>query len=427
MANQIPVEVRIAKKMREYFAMYSPILAYCNKQYNSEWTAEASSFRKDGFGQTINIKNPPRYSLQNGPSVQNPQSVNIGTTPLTINKWYTVMFSMSGWENNFSARNFDVWGKENLKPALDPILAQIETDLFNNVLKVANHVGTPGTGFGTTPATAVKVLADARAKLTKVSNTPMEDCIAFIDPTMASTWAQAVASGYNPQGEISESIRRSKVFENANFKVFTANRLPILTPGTLGMTGEVVASTSATTGSTLTFTVTTGRTLAVGEHFCLTGTSGTYAAPGAGAVYSVDPTSKASTGLLQDFTVLSSSTSTTTVTVQVYPPLITSGAFQNVSNAPTVSTCVVTPVSKLTQANAASYIQNVAMWKDAIALATVPIKPPSELKSKMIVEEGIGFAITMGSDIKDYVDINRVDIVCGTGLIYPDQCCVFPN
>ena len=418
MANQIATEVRIAKKMREYFTMYSPILRYCNKQYNKEFLADASTFRQDGYGQTINIKNPPRYVLQKGPSVQNPQPVNINTMPLTINNWYTVEFSMGGWENNFTARNFDVWGKENLKPALDPILAQIETDLFNNVLKIANQVGTPGTGFGTTPATAVKVLGDARAKMTKVSNTPMEDCIAFIDPTMASAWTQAVASGYNPQGEISESIRRAKVFENANFKVFAANRLPTLVPGTYGMTGEVVASSSATTGSTLTTTITSGRTMAAGERFNLTGT---------GAVYSVDPTDHHNTGLLQDFVVLSSSTSTTTGTLQIYPPIITSGAFQNVSNAPTAGTTVITPVSKITQANTASYIQNVAMWKDAIALATVPIKPPRGLNGKMIEEEGIGFCVTLGSDIKDYIEINRVDIVCGTGLIYPDQCCVFSN
>jgi len=427
MANQLPVEVRIAKKMREYFTAYSPILQYCNKQYNTEWTADARSFRQDGYGQTINIKSPPRYTLQKGPSVQNPQPINIGTIPLTINNWYTVEFSMAGWENTFTASNFDVWGKENLKPALDPIISQIESDLFSNVLKVANLVGTPGTGFGTTPATAVKVLADARAKLTKVSNTPMNDCIAFVDPTMASTWAQAVSAGYNPQGEISESIRRAKIFENANFKVFTSNRLPVLTPGTYGMTGEVVAASSATTGSTLTTTITTTRTMAVGEHFCLTGTSGTYAAPGAGAVYSVDPVTKVSTGLLQDFVVLSSSTTTTTGTLQIYPAIITSGAFQNVNVAPTVSTCVITPTSKLAQAGGVPYIQNIAMWKDAIALATVPIKAPAGLKSRMIEEEGIGFCITMGSDIKDFVSIDRVDIVCGTGLIYPDQCCVFPN
>ena len=418
MSNQLPVEVRIAKKMREYFTAYSPILAYCNKQYNKDLLADGRNFRADGIGQTINIKNPPRYTLQNGPSVQNPQPVNIGTTPFTINKWYTVEFSMSGWENNFTARNFDLWGQENLKPALDPIITQIEVDLLNQALKVANHVGTPGTGFGTTPATAVKLLADARAKLTKVSNTPQQDCIAFIDPTMASTWAQAVASGFNPQSEISDSIRRAKVFENANFKVFTSNHLPVLTPGTYGLTGEVVAAGSAITGSTLTTTITTGRTMVVGEKFNLTGT---------GAVYSVDPTSKVSTGLLQDFTVLSSSTVGTVGTLQIYPAIITSGAFQNVSNSPTAGTTVITPISKIDQANVKSYIQNIAMWKDAIALATVPIKAPEGLKARMIEEEGIGFCITMGSDIKDFVSIDRVDIVCGTGLIYPDQCCVFPN
>ena len=158
--------------------------------------------------------------------------------------------------------------------------------------------------------------------------------------------------------------------------------------------------------------------MVVGEKFNLTGT---------GAVYSVDPTSKVSTGLLQDFTVLSSSTATTVGTLQIYPAIITSGAFQNVSNSPTAGTTVITPISKIDQANVKSYIQNIAMWKDAIALATVPIKAPEGLKARMIEEEGIGFCITMGSDIKDFVSIDRVDIVCGTGLIYPDQCCVFPN
>jgi hypothetical protein len=158
--------------------------------------------------------------------------------------------------------------------------------------------------------------------------------------------------------------------------------------------------------------------MVVGEHFNLTGT---------GAVYSVDPTTKVSTGLLQDFVVLSSSTTTTVGTLQIYPAIITNGAFQNVSNAPTAGTTVITPISKLAQGNTASYIQNIAMYKKAIALATVKILPPSGLKSHMIEEEGMGFCVSLGSDIKDFVDINRVDFVCGTGLIYPDQCLVFPN
>jgi hypothetical protein len=403
--------------------MYSPIIEYANKQYNKEFLADARTFRADGIGQTINIENPPRYVLQQGPSVQNPQPVNIGTMPLTINKWYTVEFSMSGWEANFTARDFDLWGQKNLKPALDPIISQIEMDLFANILKVANFVvGSAGTGFGTSAATAVKILGDARAKLTKVSNTPQTDCIAFCDPTMVSQWAQAVAGGFNPQGEISETIRRAKIFENANFKVFTSNALPVITPGTLSLTTGAVDSTSPLTGSTLLVANSATTTMVVGEKFNLVGS-------GAGAsVYSVNPSTKLNTGLLQDFTVLSAvNTTSTLLTLQIYPPIITSGAFQNVSNSPIASTTKIIPISKTGVTGIVNYIQNVALWKDAIALATVPIKPPQGLKAKMIEEEGVGFCITMGSDIKDYVSIDRVDIVCGTGLIYPDQCCVFSN
>lgn len=414
MANQLPVEVRIAEKMLDYLTGRSAVLQYVNKQYNKEFSAEAARWRADGYGQTVNIMKPPRYQSQSGPAITNVQDINIGTIPVTINNWRTVAVQLGGWETNFAAREFDVWADKNLLPMVDPILTDVEIAIFQLQKQIANFVGVPGTGFGTTPSTAVDLLGAAREKLSLVGDTPRENCVAFVNPTAARKFTTAVASGFNPTAEISDSIKRAKVFENANFKVFEANNVDVQTTGTLALTGNTVITCS---GNALTATVSSGQTLLPGDKFQMTGT---------GAVYSVRPMSKVNTGLLQDFTIISSSTSTTTLTATFYPPIIPSGAFQNVSNAPTLSTTLLTPVSKIAQASAA-FVHNMAFWKDALGLVTVPVKAPEGLRSRTVEYDGMSITLSTGSDIKDFVQVWRADLVFGVGLYYPENCVVLPN
>ena len=96
MANQLPVEVRLAEKMLDYLTGRSAIIQYANKTYSKEFTANAAGWRADGFGQTVNIKKPPRYQSQAGPFISNVQDINIGTMPVTINQWRNVAVQLGG-------------------------------------------------------------------------------------------------------------------------------------------------------------------------------------------------------------------------------------------------------------------------------------------------------------------------------------------
>ena len=415
MANQLPVEVKIAQRLLDYMTGRSAILQYCNKQYNKDFVANPSNWG-EGFGTTVNVPKPPRYLSSEGPAITTGDinDINIGTMPVTINRWRKVPLQLGGWELSFTAREFDVWAEKNLAPVVDPILTDLEVAIFGLQSQIANFVGTPGTGFGTTAATAVDLLGAAREKITLVGDAPSNNCVAFVNPSAARKFTTAVAGGFNPQGEISDTIRRAKIFENANFKVFQASNVSSQITGTLALTGNTILTCS---NNTLTASVSSGQTLKPGDKFQMTGT---------GAVYSVRPMSKVSTGLLQDFTVISSSTATTTLTATFYPPIITTGAFQNVTNGPTLSTTSLTPVSKIAQASA-TFVHNMAFWKDCLGVVTVPVKAPEGLKSRTVEYDGMSITLSTGSDIKDFVQIWRADIVFGVCLFYPELACVFPN
>ena len=421
MANQIPVEVRIAEKMLEFMDGLSPILQYVNRKYEKEFTADAATWNQLGFGQTINVMKPPRYASQAGPSITNVQDINIGTIPVTINKWRNVAIQLGGWEASFNARQFDAWAEENLKPIVSPLLNDIEKDLFGLFSQIYNFVGTPNTGFGASASTAVDLLGAAREKLSLVGNTPMTDCVAFVNPTAARTFATAVAAGFNPQGEISETIRSSKIFQNANFKVFTANNVAALTTGT-AKTNTVIVSASYGTqvGSTLIMTAdTTTQTFVAGDVINIGSTSGT-------PCYSVNPTSKQSTGKLMDFVIQSCSTGSATCTAVITPAIIPSGAFQNVNVGAVASSSITLP-NKLTATTPLVSIQNMAWWKDALGLVTVPIKAPEMLKATQKNYNGLNICLTTGSDIKEFAQIWRADIVYGVVVYYPENACRLPN
>ena len=76
-----------------------------------------------------------------------------------------------------------------------------------------------------------------------------------------------------------------------------------------------------------------------------------------------------------------------------------SGAFQNVTNAAVGNSAITTP-SKIAQP-AASFIQNIAYWKNAIGLVTCPVIPLKNLNGVTRSYKGLAITLSSGSDIKD--------------------------
>jgi hypothetical protein len=95
----------------------------------------------------------------------------------------------------------------------------------------------------------------------------------------------------------------------------------------------------------------TSVSIAAGDVFTLSGVS------------AVNPVTKATQNYLQQFVVTAAAGGTATVTVTITPPIITSGAFQTVSAAPTASSAVT-----FVGGASGAYAQNMIFHKNAFAL-----------------------------------------------------------
>jgi hypothetical protein len=405
MANTWNNPVIFADKMLEFFDGLSEVATKINRDYESTFVAS-----KESLGQTIYVEKPPRYVSQDGPVVTVVQDINIGKIPVVIDKWKTVPIKLTGLDMTFNAKQFDAWAEKYLKPMVSPLANAVDMSVFGLWKYIYNSVGTVGTGFGTTSATAFDLMAAAREKLTLVGNTPNEDRIAFVNPTAARKFGTAVATSYNPQGPISATIKEGAPYRSAGFDIYEANNIGSVTSGTFltASTGTTQTSGTAQVGSTLAVAWTGTYTVKAGQVFTIAG------------VYSVNPTSKQSTGLLQDFRITADASVTTSGNWSIDPPIIASGPFQNVSNAAANSqtlTMAGTPAASTT------YPQNLAFWKKALGLVTVPIKPPEGLKGVTRSYNGMSITLTTGSDIYNYEQIWRADIVYGVVCFYPECAC----
>jgi hypothetical protein len=321
---------------------------------------------------------------------------------------------MSAFDFTFNARNFDIWAEKWLKPLVSPLANDLDVAIFNLWQKVANQVGTCGTGFGSTSSTAYDLMAAAGEKLDYFL-TPQEDRITYVNPTAARKFGAAIAGGYNPQGEISEVFRRNKLSDVAGFEMYKATNIQTYTGGSL-VTGD--SPTTATSGAVLAGTnginvaSVSNHTLPVGAVINIAG------------VYSVNPVTKLSTGLLADFVVTQAFTGATTGTIQVQTldgkGIIPSGAFQNVSAAPTNSKSIT--ISGV-PGSGTVYPMNLAFWKKALGFVTCPIKAPPGLQSVMRNYKGVGITISYGPDIMNFRGIWRADMVFGTAVYYPENAC----
>lgn len=405
MANQWNNPVVIADKMLEFFDGASEVANKINRDYQDKF-----AMSKESIGQTLYVEKPPRYTAQDGPVISQVQDINKGKIPVVIDQWKTVPIKLSGLDLTFNAKQFDAWAEKELKPIVAPLANAVDTAVFGLWTKIANTVGTCGTGFGSTASTAYDLMAAAREKLSLVSNTPQEDRICFLNPTGARKFGAGVASGYNPQGEIGDTFQSGKPFRTAGFDMYEANNIQSYTAGTLvaGDSPTTQTSGAAQSGSSLSVASVSTHTLPVGAVINIAG------------VYSVNPVSKVSTGLLQDFVVTSAFTGNTTGTITIDPPIIPSGAFQNVSNA-AANSKAITIVGVPTAGSA--YPQHLAFWKKALGLITVPIKAPDGLKATTRTYNGISITLSTGSDIYNFEQVWRADIAYGVVAYYPENAC----
>jgi hypothetical protein len=180
------------------------------------------------------------------------------------------------------------------------------------------------------------------------------------------------------------------------------------TTGTRAATGTVTAAAVTAEGaSTLTLTVGTGETIAVGDVFTIAD------------CFAVNPQTRESTGSLFQFVALASTTATTTATVTVAPMYSATNALATMLTLPATAKAVVFVGAASTQ-----YPQNLVYHKDAITFATADLLLPQGVDmAARAVHNGISLRVVRQYDINNDRMPCRIDVLYGFSTIRPQMAC----
>lgn len=357
-------------------------------------------------GSTVSIKRPTDFTVRDGANVSN-QDVVEGTTSITVNKQKGVDFVFTSQELTLNIKDLS---ERVIKPAMVQLANQVDADVHALYKQVPNWVGTPGQ--------TINSYADFAAGPQRLDEyaVPTADRSAVLSPadhwgllgSQTALYMQDVAKGAYRNGSLG-MIGGVDTFMAQNVPTHTVG----VATGTPKVNGASQNSTYATVKDSMTqtlntdgWTASTTGILKAGDVFTIAG------------VYAVNPVTKATLPFLKQFVVTAdadSGASTGPAALTIYPAIISSGAFQNVSATP-ADNADITVVGT----GGTGYRQNLMFHKNAFALAMVPmIAPPGAVEVSRQSYKGTSVRLipyyTGTSDTSAW----RLDILYGTKAIDP--------
>lgn len=367
------------------------------------------------IGDSVTIRRPVQFVVSDGAARVN-QDVIEPTTSITIDQRKHVSWLFSTQDLTLTIEEYS---ERYIKPAMIQLANQIDFDLAEEGKnEFFNLVGTAGT----TPS----AFADLAAVAQRMDEFAVPDdynrCL-VLDP--AARWSIADGLGAVFNAEITgDTVRKGRLGEIANFNIYGDQNIVthangVDTTGLLVATAALVAEgpPSAAQSSTALDVDTSAAdgTLAQGTVFQIAG------------VFSVNPISKLSSGVLQDFvTVADATIAAGAATLQIYP-MINDGsvasiaAFQTVSVPGGLAALNNAAITVVDQDNTTPYVNNLAFHTNALALVTVPLELPDSATFKARADwRGYSIRVIKDYDIDQDEEIIRLDVLYGVQAIYPE-------
>ena len=367
-----------------------------NRQFEEQMGAK--------IGTQLTIRKPNKFIVSEGAGLQ-VQDIIEPLTSITISNQSHVDFQFGTAALTLVVEEFR---ERYLKPALEKLANRIDRGVMTNVQNIFNEVGTP-----TSTPSNFAALALVAQRLDEMA-APQQDRTMVLNPK--AYWAIAVGISSVYVQSVAEPGFKGYIPNIANMEIFLDQNIPTQLTGAYGATSPTVLG-SGQTGSTL---VTTGwpnsitGLLNAGDVFTI------------GAVNAVNPESLTSTGALANFVVTATASSNGTggSSISIYPPIVTSGAYQTVDNGP-ISGAAITVISGAPSSNLA---KNIGFTKDCFGLVTVPLIMPDGVDFKsQEVYKGISLRVIRAYDINNDVLPTRVDVMWGTATYYAELGCRLTN
>jgi hypothetical protein len=375
-------------------------------------------------GTTVYIKRPPEFVIRQG-AVANVQDVVEGEIAVTIDKQRGVDVEFTSMEETLTVDA--LLKSKTLEAAMQTIANEIDGDVHDETKKFPSWVGTPGQ--------VVNAYSDLTKGPQRLDEMGVQAAgrIGFMHPEDA--WAMLGSlSGLSAQEkEARDALTQAKLPLLGNVKWYATQNAGTVTTGTRGGNALVDGANQNSTYAsvkdgnwtqTLTIdNVGNAQTVAAGEVFTIAG------------VYACNPRTKARLPYLQQFTVITGGTSAATATANdqdlsltISPPIISSGAFQNVVCAGTSSTApddnaAIQWMGSDTESDtdATTYNFNTILRPEAIALVSAKLVMPYSGEADYATDPDTGLTVRYwrSSDSTNDTHLHRWDVVYGVKNVDP--------
>lgn len=417
MANSLVTSQVVTNEVLRIAHNASAFLGNVNTDYKDAWTGEVKP------GSTVNARAPVQFMHRDGETA-NVQDIAERSVPVTLEPLLGLDFKVGSTELATSIGNdgkVDKAFKERyLKPAGLKLAALLD---YRIGLKMKNGfhqiVGTPGTG----PSSFADLL-NAAVPLDRMSVPRDGNRMAAIEPGANASIVAGLSGLFNSQGVLSEQYKTGVIKTGAGLDIAMSQNVPTHTVGALGGTplvnganqGTINAGATDNPYAATTSLITDGWTAAAAQRL---NKGDTFTIAG---VFSVNPETKASTGVLQSFLVTAdaSSDASGNLTVVISPAIIAGGAYQNVTARPADNA----PITVTSGAAGTTYTQNLVWHRDAFTFVSPKQELPGGMdmayQASLADEGGVSLRFVRGFDITNNQFISRFDILWGGAVTLPN-------
>lgn len=404
MANTTLTADVVAKEALAMLENELGVLGTFHRAHEDEFASEVNGFKK---GATIRIRRPADFTVRTSATMDLQDAIE-GRTTFTVDKQVGVDFSFTSADLTLSVSKLS---ERFIKPAMSSIVNEMARDCMSTFYKgVYNWVGTPGTQIN---SFADFALAPQRLDEMAV---PTTDRYAALQPSdhwgllggQTGLYITDAAKGAYREGSLGR-IGGVETYMSQVMPTHTTGSRDDTTPITAAASGDQSVSYDTAKNSWSQDLLTTGFdnaiTLKVGDVFTIAD------------LYMVNPKTKASTGILQQFVVLADITTDQTDTLSISPPIITSGPHQTVVLG--TGTFASNALVNLGTASTA-YKQNLVYHKNAFALACVPMElPPGAYGAARQSYKGFSVRVIPVYDGINDVSKWRLDMLYGRSVLDP--------
>jgi len=396
MANTIATPTWTARQLLVVASNKARFVGAITKKLSDDFVVEGTK-----VGATVSLRLPPRFTTTKGQAIQQQAIVDV-TVPVTITDQAQIAWGYSSFSATLEIQDIE---ERCINPAGIQLANTYDADGLSRVYQdVFSVEGTPGT-----VPNVNSTYLNAAARLTNFA-APSGPRRAVINAIMRATIANANLSLFNPQKDIAE-LWREGMFSGPALSFDAWYEDVNVFPHTVGpLGGTPLVNGASQTGSSLItdgWTAAAATRLKKGDVFTVA------------SVFAVNPQNYRSTTQLQQFVVTADTASdgSGNATIPIYPPIITSGAYQTVDSSPADN-------AALTIVGAANTVtpQGLGFHPQAFVMASANLVKPSVGESRNVRMKDIGLSVRywLASDIMSDQHPSRLDGIYGFKTVRPE-------